>query len=248
MNVEYPDKNSIAYKQYLEMIAQKVSDIMSWLSDHQIDYVWNYWIGNHLYRIYIPSKDLLLDFECYPVNNINYNYIRVNHNTDVIKLLERLFPKTIVDTQELTVWKLNQGATNKFLRSNGSSPVYYKNVLRLALVRDTTIYQCIIVKDHKIIVNITQQNCSVPYGTYILLRYLTEMFGEEEIIINDNLDNSYNTMLYQLLNLPVTAKTPKQKIWWSSGETKWRIKPMDKNKYVPLYLTEHITYCYSAKS
>jgi len=245
MNIDYPNKNSDAYKQFLEMTTKKVSDIMSWLSDRHIDYVWNYWINNHLYRIYIPAKDLLLDFECYPVNNINYNYIRINYDTDVIDLMCQIFPETILDTDELEVWKLNQRIVNRFFRNNGSSPIYDKSVLRLALVKDTEIYQCIVIKDTKVIANVTKKNCSIPYGTYILYRYLNEVFGFSEITMKENLDNSYITMLYQLINAQRISKTAKRKIWWNPNGTKWRITKSEENQYVPFYLTEQVTYKYS---
>lgn len=244
MNITTPNKNSEAYKQFIELNVDKVKIAMSWLSEHNIDYVLNMWVENHLYRLYLPSKDLLLDFEYYPENKYNYNYIRVNYNTDIIKLLEKIFPENILDTNELVVWKVNQRASNKFLRENDNSPIYDKNVLRIALVKDSTIYQCIIVKDNKIVVNVTERNCSIPYGTYILLRYLNEIFGFSEIIIRENCDNSYNNMLYQILNSPIIDKTSKRKIWWSSNNTKWRISKSEVYKYIPFYFTEQITYKY----
>lgn len=246
MNISKPDISSMVYKQYITLVNNKVDTAMSWLSDRGIDYVWNYWIDNHLYRLYIPCKDLILDFECYPQINNTYNYIRINHDTDMIGLLEKLFPATIIDTQDLTVWKLNQKATNHFLRSNGASPIYDKTVLRIALVKDNTIYQCVVLKGDMIIANVTKRNCAVPYGTYILLRYLNEIFGVAGITIKDNRDNSYNTTLYQLINLRVISKSPKLKIWWNPDGVKWRIKSTEENKYVPLYLTEHIIYRYGS--
>lgn len=215
-----------------------------WLGYKHIDYVWNNRIDNHLYRLYIPKKDLLLDFEYYPVNNIEYNYIRVNYDTDIIQLLERIFPSTVIDTNELDVWKLNQKATNNFLRKNKASPVYDSAVLRLALVKDNTIYQCIVMKDNRVIRNVTRQNCSVPYGTYILLRYLNEMFGMTEILLTESLENSYTNTLYQILNLPVVMKTKKRKIWWNPDGCKWKIKKGLTSQFVPFYYCETVIYRY----
>lgn len=243
MNIDLPDKNSTQYKHFIEMVNNKVSSAMTWLENHNIEYVWNYQIDNHLYRLYIPKKDLLLDFETYPVNNPNYNYIRVNFDTNIITICERLFPETIIDTQELVMWKLNRRASNRFLRENGAAPIYNNSVLRLALVKDTTIYQCMIIKGDKVIANVVKQNCSVPYGTYILFRYLTEMFGFSEIQIKEDSGDSYIQTLYQLLNMKTITKTPKRKIWWSSKETTWRTDTPE--EYIPFYLPEIITYQYS---
>jgi len=245
MNLTTPDKTSELYGKYTELINAKVNTAVVWLEDRGIEYIWNNWINGHLYRLYIPTKDVILDFEFYPINNINYNYIRINYNTDVIRVLEKLFPETIVDTQELNLWKLNQKATNKFLRENGASPIYDKSVLRVALVKDTTIYQCMVIKDNQVKANVTKRNCAVPYGTYILLRYLNEMFGIPEINIRSNMDNSYTTSMYQLLNLPIIVKTAKKKIWWSPKEAKWH--PENPDNYIPFYFTEKITYLYPRK-
>jgi hypothetical protein len=245
MNITVPDKNSDVYKQYVELINHKVSSAISWLIDRKIEYIWNNQIEGHLYRIYIPSKDVLLDFEPYPVNNINYNWIRINYDTDIIRVLEHLFPETILDTQELDVWKLNRRAANRFLRENEVSPIYDENVLRLALVKDHTIYQCVIVKDNKIIANATKRNFSVPYGTYILLRYLNEQFGISEIFIKETLDNSYTNMIYQILNLPVVSKSSKKRIWWNEDKTEWHIKRELTSQFIPFYLCESVVYRYS---
>lgn len=242
MNLSIPDKTAEIYTRYGELVNSKINLAMGWLEERKIEYVWNDWIDGHLYRLYIPVKDLILDFEFYPVNNINYNYIRINYNTDIIKTLEKLFPEQIVDTQELNLWKLNQKTTNRFLKDNGASPIYDKNVLRVALVKNTEICQCMVIKDNQIKANVTKRNCSVPYGTYILLRYLNEMFGIPEIYIKSNLDNSYITSMYQLLNLPIISKTAKKKIWWSPKETKWH--PENSDNYMPFYFTEKITYLY----
>ena len=244
MNISYPDSKSEVYKQFCELLKYKVSQAEIWLIEHKIDYIWNYWIGIHPYRLYIPAKDLLLDFEYYPVPNNDYNYIRINFDTDIIKVLERLFPETIINTNELTVWKLNQRATNHFLRENDVSPIYDKNVLRIGFVKDQTIYQCMIIKNNKVVANVTKRNCSVPYGTYMLLRYLNEMFGITEIQIKECLDNSYSNTLYQILNLPVISQTNKKKIWWNPDGAKWHIKTEDTDKYVPFYYCEYRVYKY----
>jgi hypothetical protein len=244
MNINHPDTNSEAYRQFLGMTNQKVSLAANWLASRKIDYVWNYWIGNHLYRLYIPTKELLLDFEYYPVNNIEYNYIRINFDTDVIQVLEKLFPNIILDTEELDVWKLTQLATNKFLREQGVSPIYDKNVLRIALVQDKTIYQCIIIKSNKIVANVTRRNCAVPYGTYILLRYLNEIFGISEILIKESCNNSYTNALYQILNLPIVSQTCKKKIWWSANGTQWKIKKEQTDQFIPFYYCEDRVYRY----
>ena len=244
MNISYPNLNSGVYHQFLDYTSQRVSAMMTWLSERNIDYVWNYWADNHLYRLYIPVKDLLLDFECYPVNNVYYNYIRVDYDTDVIGLLHRIFPDTLVDTNDMDIWKLNQRTSNRFLKDNGVSPVYDKSALRIALVKDQEIYQCVVVKNQTIVADVTKRNCAVPYGTYILLRYLNEIFGAEHTIIKINMNNSYDTLMYQVLNTPVISKTSKKKIWWSPDGTKWRIDKKDTYKYVPFYLTETITYRY----
>lgn len=245
MNITQPDKNSKAYQDYIYLTNQKVSEAISWLADRNINYIWNNQINGHLYRLYIPTKDLLLDFEPYPVNNINYNWIRINHDTGIISVLERVFPETVLDTNELDVWKLNRRAANKFLRENNTSPVYNENVLRLALVKDMTIYQCIIIKDNKIVANVTKRNYSVPYGTYILVRYLNEQFGIPEIFIKETLDNSYTNMIYQVLNLPVVYKTPKKRIWWNKDRSEWHIKRELTSQFVPLYFCETVIYKYS---
>lgn len=245
MNIVQPDINSEVYKTFTEMVRAKVGQAEIWLIEHKIDYIWNYWAGNHLYRIYIPAKDLLLDFEYYPVNNIEYNYIRVNYDTDVCDLLTKVFPKIILDTSELTAWKLNQRSANKFFRENKASPIYDKNVLRIALVQDLTIYQCIVVKDNKVIANVIRQGCSIPYGTYMLFRYLNEMFGMAEIEIRESTENSYTNTMYQLLNLPILSQTTKKKVWWSPKGAKWHIKKEHTKQYVPFYFCEYRIYKYS---
>ena len=244
MNVSHPNTNSEVYKQFCNLIKRKVGQAEVWLIQHRIDYVWNYWIGNHLYRIYIPDKDVLLDFEYYPVNNPEYSYIRVNFNTDVEQVLEQLFPETILDTQELTLYEIDQRTANRFLRENNTSPIYGKDVLRLAWAKDKTIYQCIIIKSNKIVANVIKRDCAVPYGTYILLRYLNEMFCIPEIIIKESTDNSYTNTLYQLLNLPVISQSCKKKIWWSPSGTQWKLKKGQTKQFIPFYFCEDRVYKY----
>lgn len=244
MNISYLDKESKVYEQFCSVIQNSVNAASAWLENRGIEYTWNMWIDNHLYRLYLPSKDLLLDFECYPVICQNYNYMRINYNDDIIAILERLFPETTIETQEMEYWKLTQKATNKFLRENGHNAIYDKSVLTIALVKDNIIYQCIVIKRNRVMANVTKRNCAVPYGTYMLLRYLNEMFGFDEISINTNLDNSYMTNLYQLLELPRHKITSKKKIWWNAEKPAWHIDMKRINEYIPVYFTEHITYKY----
>lgn len=246
MNITTPKFDSEVYKQFEMLICQKVNSAIEWLAG--IDYVKDYVVDGHLYRLYIPCKELLLDFEWFPVINPNFNYVRVDFLTNIENVLEKLFPETIIDTTQLQPWKLNQLPTNKFLKQNNHSPIYDKNILRLALVGDNMqILQCIVLKDNKIIADVTHKNCAVPYGSLILLRYLNEMFGVENILIKDNYDNSYRTTLYQLLNLPVVSKTCKRRIWWSPEGAKWHINQKDKDNYMPYYFTENIIYSYPAR-
>jgi len=244
VNIIRPDRSTELYRQFNKVMNDKVNQAMTWLSERSIEYVWSNWIDGHLYRLCIPEKDLLLDFEFYPVMNSQYNYIRINYNTNIIDVLERLFPKTVVNTEELDVWKITPKAMNKFLRENKTNPIYDKSILILALVKDSTIFQCMAIKRNKVIVNVTRNKCSVPYGTYILLRYFNEVFEIPEIQIKNNCDNSYKMSLYELLNLPVVSKTAKKKIWWSPESTKWHIDKSESENYIPFYFTEQITYSY----
>ena len=245
MNISTPDINSDIYKEFIRAVKTKVNQAENWLIEHNIDYVWNYWIGNHLYRLYIPNKDLLLDFEYYPINNVEYNYIRVNFDDDIIQLLNKLFPKNVLDTANLQVCKLSQRSANRFLREQHNSPIYNKNVLRLAFVKDNIIYQCMAIKDNKIIANVTRQDYSISYGTYILLRYLNEMFGFSEILIKESLDNSYKHTIFQILNVPIVEQSIKKKIWWNPTGAKWHIKREDTDKYIPFYYCESRVYKYN---
>ena len=244
MNLSKLYINSEIYKEFTKMVRSKVSLAEIWLIEHKIDYIWNYWAGNHLYRLYIPIKDILLDFEYYPVNNPEYSYIRVNFDTDIIRLLEKIFPETVLNTNELILNMIDQRESNHFLRKNGASPVYDKNALRLAWVKDQEIYQCIVIKDNRIITNVTKKNCSVVYGTFMVLRYLTEMLGYTEILIKDTSDNSFANTMYRLIGAKKVSQTTKKKIWWNPNGTKWHIKREDTDKYIPFYYCETRIYKY----
>ena len=244
MNISKPDTNSEVYQRFIQEVRSKVGRAEVWLIEHKIDYIWNYWAGNHLYRLYIPSKDLLLDFEYYPVNNYEYNYIRINFDMDVIKLLNGLFTDNVIDTQELDVWNINQKRSNRFCRENNSAPIYDRSTLRLALVKENTIYQSIVLKDNRIISNVVKSGWSVPYGTYILLRYLNEMLGISEILIKDTASSSYSNIFYQIIGATAISKTDKKKIWWSPSGAKWHIKREDTDKYIPFYYCESVIYKY----
>ena len=63
VNIIRPDKTSRVYQDFIECVNAKVQIAMSWLSKKNIEYTWNERIEGHLYRIYIPEKDLLMDFE-----------------------------------------------------------------------------------------------------------------------------------------------------------------------------------------
>lgn len=245
INIIRPDPDSPVYTEFNKMINNKVNSAMSWLSERNIEYVWNERINGHLYRLIIPEKDLLFDFEFYPVINSDYNYIRINYNSDIIAILGRLFPQHILETQELGVTHLNQKSCNRFLRENNAAPIYDKHILRLAFTKGTDIYQCMILRQNKVIANVTAANCLVKYGTFMLFRYLNESLEIPEIIIKTNLDNSYTLSMYQLLNLPIVTKTNKRRIWWRPNDTKWHIDNHD--NYIPFYFTENITYRYPSK-
>lgn len=247
VNIIRPDTSTELYRQFNKVMNDKVNQAMSWLSERDIEYVWSNWIDGHLYRLCIPEKDLLLDFEFYPVMNSQYNYIRINYDTNIITILERLFPETIINTQDLDIWKITRKAMNKFLRENGAKPIYDKSILILALIKDSTIFQCMAIKENRIVVNITKRRCAIPYGTYILFRYLNEIFEIPEISIKSNCDDSYKLLLYELLNLPIVSKTPKKKIWWSPKGAKWHIDRSEADKYIPFYFTEQVTYSYPKK-
>lgn len=244
MSINTPDKYSEIYKQFLDHINNKVNEMIKWLSEKNIEYVWNNWINDHLYRLYVPEKDLLFDFEYYPVYNNEYNYIRVNFNTDVVALMEKLFPATVLDTKDLEVWILKQRASNHFLRENGASPVYDKNALRIAWVKDKQIYQCIVMQGNWVSRNVTKRNCSVQYGTYMLLRYLNEKLGIPDIYFEESLSNSMPIVLYQIIGIPYT-QSHKKKIWWNPNCSKWKIKREQTNEFISLYYPETRIYKYS---
>ena len=245
VNISRPDKSSTIYKEFEFLINAKVNTAMKWLAERNIEYVWYNRIDNHLYRLYIPCKDLLLDFEYYPVLNKNYNYLRITYKDDILRTLMTIFPEHIFDTNEMQVYKLTQKASNRFLKENNKSPIYDKTTLRLALVKNDTIYQSVILRGSDIISNVTKYNYHISYGTLILFRYLNEVFEIPEFYIKTNLDNSYLTTFYQLLNLPIVATTAKRKIWWNLDETKWHIDSKDSPNYVPFYFTESIKYKYT---
>ena len=242
MNITKPLITSSEYRAFLELINHKISTAMDWLYARGINYILDFYLDGHLYRMYIPKKDVLLDFECYPVISNMHNYIRVNYNTDIVLLLEQLFPEVILDTDDLNIWVINQISANHFLRENGVSPVYNKHVLRLAWVRDNEIYQCIVLQNNKLIRNVTKLNCTIGWGTYMLIRYANECYGIEDIKIPETLDNSFANMLYQILGLPYEHSS-KRKILWSPDKVVWRSD--DHSKFVPFYLSEKITYTYA---
>lgn len=248
VHITRPDKGSSVYKEFEKLVNSKVELAMKWLAERDIEYVWNNWIDRHLYRLYIPSKELIFDFEYYPVFTDMYNYIRINYDTDIIDVLESLYPECIYETKQLQVWIITQKAANKFLKENNYSPIYYKNVLRLAWVdvnrEDPKIIQLAIIKNDKIIVNLTRHHCKVNYGTFMLLRYLTEQFGYKKVYIKERLDNSYNHNSYQLYCKRI-KETSKQKVWWNSSQTKWHIAENESSNYTPFYLSEYIEYCYT---
>ena len=244
MNISRPDTNSKVYHQFLGMINQKVSLAANWLIARKIKYIWDYFAGGHLYKLYIPAKELLLDFEWYPEISPEYNYIRVNFDTDIIQLLEQIFPNIVINTQDVEVWKLHQTAVNRFLRENGASPVYDKNVLRLGYVENGIIYKCMILKDNKIIRNVNKRGCAIEYGTFMLLRQFNEAFGVPEILIKETLGNSYTNFMYSYIQASIISHTDKKKIWWSHNGTKWKIKKEQTNQFIPFYYCGDVVYRY----
>ena len=241
-----PDKSSEVYKQFEKMITDKINLATKWLSSKNIEYTWNERIDGHLYRLVILDKNVVFDFEYYPVITQNYKYIRINYDTDIIEVLERLFPEVVLETSELSMnFGVSQKEINKFLRKNRHSPIYDKHVLRLAWVKDATIYQCFVIKNCQIIANVTERNHKVNWGTYMCLRYLTEALCFPEIIIKDRCDNSLTLDFYKLAGFNEIKSTPKRKIWWSPQGTRWH--PEDTSDYIPFYFTEQITYSYKHK-
>lgn len=244
MNICRPDTGSTVYKQFINSVLTKVGQAELWLIEHKIYYVWNYWLGDHLYRIYIPSKDLLLDFEYYPSPHKDYNYIRINFDDDIQCILQSVFPETIVDTQNAELKELSQKEANHFLREQGVAPCYDKKALRLGWVKDSTIYQCVVIKDSRIITNVVKHNCAVPYGSYMILRYLNEVYKYRTIVFKESLNNSIRHITYQILDVPYVAHELKKKIWWSPTGAKWHIKREDTDKYIPFYYCGYRIYRY----
>lgn len=245
-----PDKYSPVYHEFIEHINYTVGKLGKLLSDNNIAYSANEFIDGHLYRIYIPCKDLLIDFEYYPVVNFRYNYMRINYNDDIEIIFMQLFPKEIISTEDAEVWVLTQRANNRFLKENKSSPIYDKSVLRLALVKDREIYQSITLKYdevkqyNKIISNVSKLNSQVDYGTVILLRYFKEIYDCEDIHINSSCDNSYRETTYQLMNMKLVDQQCKKKIWWSPKGCNWHVKKEHIDEYVPFYFTEKRTWIF----
>jgi len=245
VNICRPNKSSEVYKQFEELVEQKVNQATQWLSSRNIDYSWNERIDGHLYRLYIPDKDLLLDFEYYPVINMNYNYIRINYYDNIILILEKLYPQVIFETNELELhYKVSQKEINRFLKENGHSPIYDNSLLRMAWVDKETICQCYVLKGNQIISNVTRRGYKINHGTFMLLRYLNEMFEIPEIVIKDSLDNSFNTDAYPVWGLKIINKTSKKKIWWNGEHNKWHISQSEIDNYVPFYFTEKVVYSY----
>ncbi len=245
-----PDKYAPVYHEFIEHISFKVGQLAKLLTDNNIPFSSNEFINGHLYRIYIPCKDLLLDFEYYPVVNFNYNYIRINYNDDMSLLYKQLFPSVILETEDVEVWKLTQKADNHFLRENRYSPIYDKTALRLGLVWQDKIYQSATATYDKnsgytnITVNASRVDSKVNFGTIILLRYFKEFYGIDNIRIKSNLDNSFRESTYQLMGMRLIDQQCKKKIWWSPIKCDWHIKKEHTDEYVPFYFTEKRVWVY----
>lgn len=247
-NICRPDKFSPIYHEFTEMISYKVGQLAKLLTDHDIAFSSNEFINGHLYRIYIHNRDLLLDFEYYPVVNFSYNYIRVNYNDDMGILFKKIFPEISYETEEVEVWQIDQKDNNKFLREQGYSPIYDKSATIIALGKDQTIYQSAVVRNindkNKLVANVTRTNYQVNYGTIIILRYFKEVFGLTDIEIKSDLDNSFRETTYQLMNMKLVGQQYKKKIWWSPKECNWHIKKEHTDEYVPFYFTEKRTWIF----
>lgn len=243
-HISRPDKYSPVYHEFIELISYKVGQLAKLLTEHNIQFSSNEFINGHLYRIYIPEKDLLFDFENYPVINYNYNYIRINYFDDISEIFNYLYPKNIIGIDDIEVWQLTQKANNRFLRANGYSSIYDKYALRLALVRDNEIYKSMSItydeksKHNKIISNATSKEHSVEYGTVILLNYFKNFYDITNIELKSNLDNSFRETAYQLMGMKVIDQQCKKKIWWSPIKPEWHIKKEHIDEYVPYYFTE----------
>lgn len=245
-----PDKYSPIYHEFTEHISFKVGQLAKLLTDHGIQFSSNEFINGHLYRIYIHDKDLLLDFEYYPVVNFSYNYIRVNYNDDMELLYKRLFPAIILETEDVDVWKLTQKADNHFLRENGYSPIYDKTALRLGLVWQDNIYQSATAAYDQhtgytnIVVNANRIDSQVNFGTVILLSYFKNFYEMDNIAVKSNLDNSFRETTYQLMGMKLIDQQCKKKIWWSPAKSEWHVKKEHTDEYVPFYFTEKRIWIY----
>lgn len=244
VNISRPDKYSPIYQEFIEYICGRVGQLAKLLSDNNIAFSSNEFIDGHLYRIYVPSRDLLFDFEYYPVVNFSYNYIRVNYNEDISQLFQRLFPETLFDTEDMMVCEIPQKDNNRFLKENNHSPIYNKSAIILAFTKDDKIYQSMVVANGKLLANVSKLNYQVSYGTIILLRYFKEVYNIPEIRIKSDLDNSFRETSYQLMNLKLTNQTAKKKIWWSPTGSCWHIKKEHIDEYVPFYFTEKRIWVY----
>lgn len=243
-----PDKYSPVYHEFTEHVSFKVGQLAKILTDNNIQFSSNEFIDGHLYRIYIPEKDLLLDFEYYPVVNYNYNYVRINYNDDMLSVFNRLFPSHVYDTDDVDVWELTQKADNHFLRENGYSPIYDKSAIRLGLVLNDEIYQSMTVKCNgtagKVVTNAVRTNCQVNFGSIILLRYFKEVYSLDTIEVKSNLDNSFRETTYQLMGMKLIDQQCKKKIWWSPAKSEWHVKKEHTDEYVPFYFTEKRIWLY----
>lgn len=244
-----PDKYSPVYHEFTEHISFKVGQFAKLLTDNKIPFCSNEFIDGHLYRIWIPHKDLLFDFEYYPVPNFNYNYIRVNYNDDMELLYKKLFPSVILETEQVEVWKLTQRANNRFLKQNERAPVY-GNALRLGFVYNDEIYQSMtVVYDEKndcnnVICNVSKIDYQVNFGTVLLLRYFKDAYSMDNIRIKSNLDNSFRETTYQLMGMKLVDQQCKKKIWWSPAKSEWHVKKEHTDEYVPFYFTEKRIWLY----
>lgn len=244
VNISRPDKYSPIYQEFIEFIGCKVGQLAKLLSDNDIAFSSNEFINGHLYRIYVPNRDLLFDFEYYPVVNFNYNYIRVNYNEDILLLFQKIFPEILFDTEDMTVCEIPQKDNNRFLKENNHSPIYDKSATILAFTKDDKIYQSMVVADGKLLANVSKLNYQVSYGTIILLRYFKEVYNIPEIRIKSDLDNSFRETSYQLMNLKLIKQTSKKKIWWAPTGSYWHIKKEHTDEYVPFYFTEKRVWVY----
>lgn len=250
VHISRPDKFSPVYQEYLEHINTKVGLLAKLLTDHNIKFSCNEFINGHLYRLYIIDKDILLDFELYPVPNHNYNYVRVNYDQDIDILYKSLFPSVILEPETLEVWELTQRIDNHFLRSIGRSPIYHKDVIRLGIVSGGCILQSMTIKTdsvsghNKVIANAITPGARINLGTMWLLRYFKEVYGMQQIEITSNRDNSIQETMYQLMGMRLSDQQFKKKIWWAPDKTEWHIKKEHTEEYVPFYFTEKRIWLY----